>query len=103
MLVQSLGQGRLGERPGAEAAPAQGARSLGPDVVAGQLWISTRDGRTRPDHADADGQVVPIGSPFSVAGGSLAYPGDPAGDPADSINCRCTIAFLTPDEMGEAA
>lgn len=77
------------------------AAQLPDDVVGGQEWIATRDGRTRDDHADADGQVVAIGQPFDVAGEALAYPGDPGGSPDLTINCRCTVAFLTPAEMGE--
>jgi SPP1 gp7 family putative phage head morphogenesis protein len=77
------------------------AASYGQDVVGGQEWISTVDGRTRPEHAGADGQVVPIGQAFDVGGESMAYPGDPNGSSANVVNCRCTVAFLTPDEMGE--
>lgn len=80
-----------------------GATELGPDVVGGQEWIATRDGRTRPGHADADGQTVPIGQPFDVDGEPLVYPGDPGGDPENTVNCRCTIGFLTPDEMADRA
>ncbi|HEY1119911.1 MAG TPA: phage portal protein [Acidimicrobiales bacterium] len=78
------------------------AAQLPADVVAGQEWIATRDGRTRPEHADADGQVVPVGAPFAVGGALMAYPGDPGGDPALTVNCRCTVAFLTPDEYSAA-
>lgn len=74
------------------------AAQLPADVVGGQEWIATRDGRTRPEHAAADGQIVPIGATFDVDGAPMAYPGDPAGDPALTVNCRCTVAFLTPDE-----
>jgi HK97 family phage portal protein len=77
------------------------AASYGQDVVGGQEWISTVDGRTRPEHAGADGQVVGIGQAFDVGGELLAYPGDPNGDAGNIVNCRCTVAFLTPDEMGE--
>ena len=76
------------------------ATELGADVVAGQEWIATRDARTRDMHVERDGEIVPIGDSFS---GGLAYPGDPSGDPADVINCRCTVAFLTPDEMSSRA
>lgn len=72
------------------------ATSYGSDVVAGQEWIATRDSRTRDQHAERDGEIVDVGALFS---GGLAYPGDPSGDPADVVNCRCTVAFLTPDEM----
>jgi SPP1 gp7 family putative phage head morphogenesis protein len=75
------------------------AAQLPEDVVAGQEWIATRDARTRESHLEADGQVVRIGAPFSVGGDSLAYPGDPGGRAGNTIQCRCTVAFLTPDEM----
>lgn len=76
------------------------ASSYGADVVAGQEWIATNDARTRDEHAQRDGEIVGIGEMFS---GGLAYPGDPSGDPADTVNCRCTVAFLTPDEMDNRA
>lgn len=68
-------------------------------VLAGQEWVATGDHRTRPAHVEADGQVVPIGQPFAVGGDALQYPGDPAGRAGNTINCRCTVAFLTPEEM----
>lgn len=78
-----------------------GATILGPEVVAAQEWIATRDGRTRPGHAAADGQTVPIGSPFDVDGETLLYPGDPGGSAENTIQCRCTVGFLTPDDVAE--
>jgi HK97 family phage portal protein len=82
-------------------ATAAGGAALPADVVAGQEWISTRDGRTRSAHASVDGQVVPIGATFTVGGQALAYPGDPAGGAKNTVNCRCTLALLTPEEMAE--
>lgn len=79
-----------------------GAQHLPGDVAGGREWISTRDARTREDHAEADGLVVAMDAPFYVGGDALEYPGDPNGDPGNVINCRCTIGFLTPDEMQEA-
>lgn len=70
------------------------ATQYGPDVVAGKEWIATQDARTRDWHAERDGEIVGIGEAFS---GGLAYPGD--GDAAEAVNCRCTVAFLTPDDM----
>lgn len=84
-------------------AAVQGATTLPADVVAGQEWIATRDGRTRASHASADGQVVAVGQPFEVGGDALAYPGDPSGRSANTVQCRCTVAFLTPEEMAERA
>jgi SPP1 gp7 family putative phage head morphogenesis protein len=75
----------------------EAAAQLPADVVGAQEWIATRDGRTRPEHAAADGQVVQMGFPFSVGGEGLPYPGG-GSIAGNNINCRCTIAFLTPDE-----
>ena len=73
--------------------------TLGSDVVAAVEWVAARDSRVRESHRSADGQVVPIGQPFTVGGATLAYPGDPAGPAAETIRCRCAVAFLTPDEV----
>jgi HK97 family phage portal protein len=77
------------------------AAQLPADVVAAQEWIATRDARTREAHADADGQTVRIGEPFTIDGEQLAYPGDPAGSGSNTVQCRCTLGFLTPDELPE--
>lgn len=60
-------------------------------------WLSERDARVRPTHQKgqgADGQQVPVGSPFQVGLAQLMYPGDPEGGAAflgEIINCRCTM------------
>jgi len=54
-------------------------------------WLATQDDRTRDEHAEADGQTVGIADSFDVGGQSLEYPGDPNGDPANIVNCRCTV------------
>jgi len=77
------------------------ARALPADVVGGKEWIATHDTRTREAHTEADGQTVSVDAPFLVAGVMMAYPGDPAAPPELVINCRCTLAYLTPDEMTE--
>jgi len=56
-------------------------------------WLATEDERTRPDHAAAHGQVVPINEPFSVGGEPLQYPGDPGGSAENVMNCRCTTLY----------
>jgi hypothetical protein len=53
-------------------------------------WEAILDGKTRTDHAIADGQVVSVDEPFLVGGEPLMYPGDPLGSVANTINCRCT-------------
>ena len=54
-------------------------------------WISTGDSRTRPEHGEADGQIVDIDAPFIVEGERLMYPGDESGSAWNVINCRCTM------------
>lgn len=51
-------------------------------------WLATLDGRTRDSHAWIDGEVVPLDHEFS---NGCAYPGDPAGEPEEVYNCRCTM------------
>lgn len=63
-----------------------------------QVWVSTIDRRTRPTHRRADGQRVPVGTPFVVGGASLRYPGDPTGPGNEIIQCRCSMLLM---EQGE--
>lgn len=74
------------------------AREVGGDVIGGQEWIATRDARVRATHADADGQVVGLDELFNVGGFDIDYPGGD-GPAEEVVNCRCTVAFLTPEEM----
>lgn len=57
-------------------------------------WISTRDEKTRPEHAEADGQTTELDGVFVVGGEELAFPGDPGGSAENIIQCRCTIGFV---------
>lgn len=72
------------------------ADQLGGDFE--QIWLTTLDGRQRPDHGDADGQNVGLGEAFIVGGEPLAFPGDPSGSAANIINCRCSTLLTRPDE-----
>ena len=49
-------------------------------VATHKEWIAVMDDRTRPEHADLNGEVVPLDSNFS---NGLSYPQEP--------NCRCVI------------
>lgn len=64
-----------------------------------RIWLSTDDRRTRETHDLADGQRVPLTSPFIVGGFPLAFPGDPTGPPQEVIQCRCTPLLV---EKGES-
>jgi SPP1 gp7 family putative phage head morphogenesis protein len=55
-----------------------------------KTWVATDDDRTRESHTELDGTTVPINEPFP---NGLMHPNDPAGDPEEVINCRCTMAF----------
>ena len=50
-------------------------------------WVSALDARTRPEHAEADGQVVGVDEPFIVGGEKLMFPGDRNGSGWNTYNC----------------
>lgn len=54
-------------------------------------WLATLDELTRWQHADLDGQKVPIDKPFKIDGYTIRYPGDPTAHPSMVYNCRCTL------------
>lgn len=66
-------------------------------------WLATLDGRTRHDHAMADGQIAGVDDPFTVGGEKLMFPGDPSGSGWNIYNCRCTqIAKVKGVDMSDA-
>ena len=58
------------------------------------MWLATTDTRTRRSHREADGQRVPLGTPFTVGGAQLLYPGMPGAPAREVIQCRCTTLLL---------
>ncbi len=64
------------------------AKEKGADIV--KQWDSTLDSRTRPEHAEADGQIREIDEPFNVGGEDLEAPGI-GGSAWNVINCRCAV------------
>lgn len=58
-----------------------------------KTWSARDDSATRPAHARADGQTVPVNQPFIVNMEALMAPGDPSGSPSNVINCRCKPLF----------
>lgn len=54
-------------------------------------WVASRDSKVRDSHQEADGEVVGISEPFVVGKSSLSFPGDPSGEPEETINCRCAV------------
>jgi len=61
-------------------------------VIMYKEWIATQDERTRDAHAELDRVQVPYDEPFVNSIGEIMYPGDPNADPANTYNCRCTMA-----------
>ena len=62
-------------------------------------WVTMHDDKVRPTHRDVTGQQRPAGERFDVGGEKLLYPGQPVGDPAIWINCRCTLAPVLASEQ----
>lgn len=58
-----------------------------------KVWLATLDERTRDAHAKLDGQEVEVDEPFKSEFGDIMYPGDPAANPANTWNCRCTLIY----------
>lgn len=57
-----------------------------------KVWLATGGPRTRPHHAEADGQEVPIDEPFVVGGVEMDHPGSD-GPAAEVCNCRCSLFY----------
>lgn len=72
-----------------------------PDITWMRRWLATDDTRTRPDHREADGQLVPWSQPFIVGGFAMMHPHDPAGPPQEVINCRCVELLEIENEPTE--
>lgn len=60
-------------------------------------WLAAHDERTRPSHAEADGQIVGPDEKFKVGAEYLMYPGDPDAAPEEVVNCRCTLGYIVDD------
>lgn len=57
-------------------------------------WAAVHDKRTRPDHVEADGQVVAFDAPFTVGSSRMMHCKDPDGPPEQVINCRCVTLYV---------
>lgn len=64
------------------------AKKKGADIV--KHWDATLDGRTRPEHREADGQIREIDEPFDIGGEKMQAPGV-GGSARNVCNCRCCL------------
>ena len=70
---------------------AEEAVAMGIDMK--KVWLATLDERTRESHREMDGVEQEVDLPFDVDGSEMMYPADPAGDPSEVYNCRCTLIY----------
>ena len=64
------------------------AKKKGADIL--KQWDATLDGRTRPEHQEADGQIRETDEPFDVGGEKMRAPGV-GGSARNVCNCRCCL------------
>ncbi len=64
-----------------------------------KAWLTSRDDTVRDSHKQAEARYaagIPIDQAFEIGSSLLMYPGDPAGQVAEIINCRCAeLAVVT--------
>ena len=64
------------------------AKTKGADIL--KQWDATLDGRTRPAHREADGQIVEWDDYFTVDGEKMEAP-SVGGSAKNVVNCRCQL------------
>jgi len=77
------------------------AKSLNlPDLQ--KQWVAVTDDRTRSNHAQMNGRIVPMDEDFEVPSEfgprRMSRPADPRGGAANVINCRCVLLYITPED-----
>lgn len=65
-------------------------------------WISVSDGRTRSHHSAVSGTRIPMDEDFVVNVNGISYsmskPSDPRGGAINTINCRCVLLYVSPED-----
>jgi len=64
------------------------------DYEVGKQWLAVLDANTRPDHADASGQLVAMDDTFDVGSSQMQYPGDMSATANEVVNCRCSLVVV---------
>jgi len=58
-----------------------------------KVWLTENDERVRFEHAEVDGQRIPIDELFTVGEDQMRYPHDYNASPQNIINCRCVCVY----------
>jgi hypothetical protein len=66
-----------------------------------KIWIHSKIGNYREEHAAINGKYVEKGKPFNVGGVEMQYPGDSNGGAENVINCRCSYSYISQDGLIE--
>lgn len=76
----------------------QASQALGEYGPVEKMWLATLDRRTRQDHADLNGTVLPVGQAFTVGGVEMMHPKMPGGPASQVVNCRCILLEFWPGD-----
>lgn len=77
-----------------QAAAVRNAKEVMPKLK--KAWLTAGDDRVRDSHAEINGDIIDVDEKFS---NGLDHPRDvESGDPAEVINCRCTLLLIPPGE-----
>lgn len=80
-----------------QAAAMKNAKEVIPGLK--KAWLTAGDNRVRDSHAALQGDVVDVDEKFE---NGLSHPRDvESTDPAEVINCRCTLLMIPPGETLE--
>ena len=59
-----------------------------------KVWLTENDDRVRMNHAEVDGQKIPIDEMFTVGNDRMRYPHDYINGSAENlVNCRCVCVY----------
>jgi uncharacterized protein with gpF-like domain len=80
-----------------QAAAVRNAKEVMPGLK--KAWLTAGDDRVRDSHASLNGDIIDVNEKFD---NGLDHPRDvESGDPAEVINCRCTLLLIPPGEKLE--
>ena len=63
-----------------------------------KAWVTAQDEDVRDSHRSVNGEIKDYKQNFS---NGLSYPRDPKGTAGETINCRCTLITLPPEDLEE--